>query len=357
MSTATVTTPEAAVFEAPCPDWCTLAGRARHNLPHETSAEDRLRRTHQGPNFGAFLEAFADEYLDEPGVLHFGVNHMVDESDGAVDHTASDELDQLAKDAWAAERWLTDQVVAQETTEDPESSDSPWWRSAPNPPCAPWCETDHPADEFADDSALFCNQDVARNEHFVVRLSRYQGAGPSLDEIEVTDEVHFSTKMTGNVEADHLPTSTRVLDFAEALRTAALRLADYQLRERAEVAQTRRPADLPWWMSEPNPPCSPWCTEEHDADEFKSAGSGSLFCRRTIHDSDTLLVVLQQIHSEDGDGGIESDEPCLRIHAHGLDDVDDITLPAAGEIVSVLAGQLSAATQEATRLVAEVTAR
>lgn len=40
--------------------------------------------------------------------------------------------------------------------------DTLWWKTAPNPPCVPWCEEDHKADEFADGASLLCVKTIRK---------------------------------------------------------------------------------------------------------------------------------------------------------------------------------------------------
>lgn len=52
-----------------------------------------------------------------------------------------------------------------------------------------------------------------------------------------------------------------------------------------------------WWLTAANPPCSPWCQEDHDPREFRVGAA--MLCRTVIVDSDEFEVDLQQLHAGD----------------------------------------------------------
>lgn len=47
-----------------------------------------------------------------------------------------------------------------------------------------------------------------------------------------------------------------------------------------------------WWRTTPNPPCEPWCTAKHKADEFSA--SAGLICFRTLLDTGEGRVDVQR---------------------------------------------------------------
>lgn len=48
----------------------------------------------------------------------------------------------------------------------------PWWKTAANPPCVPWCAAGHAADEFTRGASLLCVRRIATHEAFVVEVQR-----------------------------------------------------------------------------------------------------------------------------------------------------------------------------------------
>jgi hypothetical protein len=85
----------------PCPDYCTLP--LMHPVDNEFPDGTGGFRTHSGPKFGKFLDAWAEEYAAAPGVLTAGVD--VSTGNDSVTVTA-EQLEQLAADALRAAEWL-----------------------------------------------------------------------------------------------------------------------------------------------------------------------------------------------------------------------------------------------------------
>lgn len=67
--------------------------------------------------------------------------------------------------------------------------------------------------------------------------------------------------------------------------------------------------DLPrkWWTTAPNPPCQPWCTDEHDPQEFSRGGG--MICHVVIDQADWFEVAVGQGVFTPLDDSIEGDAP------------------------------------------------
>lgn len=100
--TITLTTPEALAGIA-CPSWCTLG--PDHGLSwHDDGRESR---EHRGPKFGPYMEGYAQEFTDAPGMLVHGIFFDL----GApvveyLDTKRPGELLDLAAHSIAAAQWL-----------------------------------------------------------------------------------------------------------------------------------------------------------------------------------------------------------------------------------------------------------
>ena len=90
----------------PCPRWC--AFRAGHPW-HSLTSEGVEVRSHAGPDFGEYVETYAIEYANAPGVLRYGLALPVDSR--TPDLTVVQARD-LAGNLVAAADWLAAQLVA-----------------------------------------------------------------------------------------------------------------------------------------------------------------------------------------------------------------------------------------------------
>ncbi|WP_166390260.1 hypothetical protein [Nocardioides ochotonae] len=61
----------------------------------------------------------------------------------------------------------------------------PWWHSAPNPPCRPWCDAEHDPAEFSTNGSINCSMSIRETDWFGVELHQITG----LDEAETTTVV------------------------------------------------------------------------------------------------------------------------------------------------------------------------
>lgn len=67
---------------------------------------------------------------------------------------------------------------------------APWWRTANNPPCPDWCQSDHPEDEFAQGGGMLCAGEVAGNDGFSVEVQQC-----TLTDLEGTPDVYVTDPM------------------------------------------------------------------------------------------------------------------------------------------------------------------
>jgi hypothetical protein len=112
-----------------------------------------------------------------------------------------------------------------------------------------------------------------------------------------------------------------VLQAGRNLLAAAAWLEDALAPATADAQPTAEPIAPPWWLSAPNPPCSPFCDETHHEGEF--AGGGGMGCRKTIAKTDYFEVGIAQYHGVDDDGTpgvIEIDPAEVYVHAFSLND-------------------------------------
>ena len=87
-------------FTTQCPPYCNLA--PGHGI--DNAGEDGPSfRIHGAPNFGPYIRAWAEEYVNEPGVLYVGVDLVV-ENEGEVLTPLN--LQVLARHAQTAQAWL-----------------------------------------------------------------------------------------------------------------------------------------------------------------------------------------------------------------------------------------------------------
>lgn len=299
MSTTTVTTSEVDVtFPSPCPDWCTLVGRAEHQRPHEYAENNRLRRTHAGPHFGDHFEAFADEYLDEPGVLRYGINHNVDDDYGAVDYTDAGTLAEVSRAAIAAGNWLLDRQMEQAAPAQP--ADLPWYATADNPSCVDWCEDTHSAAEFSVGGGFLCTKSFLNTDTYKVEVNGYVGLNDAEDGY---GERRYSVYTTCAQNGDAIDDCDALERYADALTRASWFVGDCRRKDAAVRRAAERkldPSTAPWWRMASNPPCSPWCDLDHPEGDF--AFGGGMSCTKTIVKTDDFEVKIGQYHGINEDG-------------------------------------------------------
>lgn len=125
----------------PCPDWCTLP--AGHSWDAQQPGGVNLRR-HVSAVFGsdrlAHATVEADEYANETEIRPMVVVPHVDEC-ADLDPFDADHLRAALDKALAF-------IVEQGFTR--------WWATAPNPDCRPWCQDEHPVDEFRSCGLFVC---------------------------------------------------------------------------------------------------------------------------------------------------------------------------------------------------------
>ncbi len=76
-----------------------------------------------------------------------------------------------------------------------------------------------------------------------------------------------------------------------------------------------------WWRLTPNPPCQPWCTQEHDEEEFSQVGE--LICAADLCTDPNHPVWVLQVSRFDQDatpGVVQVLPPTLR--GVNLDDLE-----------------------------------
>ena len=113
----------------------------------------------------------------------------------------------------------------------------PWWKTAPNPPCEPWCQGGHEDGEFAFGGGFLCRLVVAETKWFTVEVSQHHSADEDQPGTVETLPAAVYTTFAGWHNEDQDP---------EVAVEAASQLAAAVLEAKLVVARAARR-------------CPPWC--------------------------------------------------------------------------------------------------
>lgn len=96
-----------------------------------------------------------------------------------------------------------------------ETRPVPWWRTAPNPPCPPWCTETHKPGEFNDGGTLLCRQTIALARTYSVEVQQCTGTNATEDAYEADPPAVWQA-----TDADEM-SEVEAREFASALMRAA----------------------------------------------------------------------------------------------------------------------------------------